>query len=149
MSESWGPEEVASPGAAPEVAAKVLYGRRLMPAGRVLVVLLVSLLTWTLLYAPAMKRAAEASPIGTRRTLSLAILTPIAAVSDWIGLNQLADTIERAVGRDEGKSGGAFVPPPEDIPIAPPDDPDDRTTETAAGRTNPSACRRRSGSSVW
>ena len=125
MSESWGPDEVASAAAAPELAAKVLYGRRLMPAGRVLVVLLVSLLTWTLLYAPAMKRAAEASPIGTRRTLSLAILRPLAAVSDWIGLDQLADAIERAVGHDVGRTGGAFVPPPEDIPVAPPDDPDD------------------------
>ena len=122
MSESWGPEEVASAPAAPELAAKVLYGRRLMPAGRVLMVLLVSLLTWTLLYAPAMKRAAEASPIGTRRTLSLAILTPIAAVSDWIGLDQLADTIERAAGHDAGRPDRAFVPPPEDIPVAPPDD---------------------------
>jgi hypothetical protein len=125
MSESRGPDEVASAAEAPELAAKVLYGRRLMPAGRVLVVLLVCLLTWALLYAPAMKRAAEASPIGTRRTLSLAILSPLAAVSDWFGLDQLADVIERAVGRDEGKPGGAFVPPPEDIPVAPPDDPGD------------------------
>jgi hypothetical protein len=76
MSESRGPGEVASAAEAPELAAKVLYGRRLMPAGRVLVVLLVSLLTWTLLYAPALKRAAEASPIGARRTLSLAISSP-------------------------------------------------------------------------
>ncbi len=125
MSESRGRDEGTSAAQAPEFAAKVLYGRRLMPAGRVLVVLLVSLLTWTLLYAPALKRAAEASPIGTRRTLSLAILTPIAAVSDWIGLDQLAATIERAVGHDAGRTGGAFVPPPEDIPVAPPDDPDD------------------------
>ena len=126
MSESRGQDEVASAAGAPGLAANVLYGRRLMPAGRVLVVLLVCLLTWTLLYAPALKRAAEASPIGTRRTLSLALLTPIAAVSDWIGLDQLAITIERAVGRDTGKSDGAFVPPPDDIPVAPPDDPDDR-----------------------
>ena len=125
MSESRGQDEVASAAPAPELAAKVLYGRRLMPAGRVLVVLLVSLLTWTLLYAPTLKRAAEASPIGTRRTLSLAILTPIAAVSDWIGLDQLAATVERAVGHDAGKPDGAFVPPPEDIPVAPPDDPNE------------------------
>ncbi|MCD6022815.1 MAG: hypothetical protein K0R20_2525, partial [Actinomycetia bacterium] len=116
MSGSWGPDGTASAAEAPELAAKVLYGRRLMPAGRVLVVLLVALLTWTLLYAPALKRAAEASPIGTRRTLSLAILRPLAAVSDWIGLDQLADTIERAVGHEVGGTEGAFVPPPEDIP---------------------------------
>jgi hypothetical protein len=117
--------ETTAPGiAAPEIAAKVLYGRRLMPAGRVLVVLLVSLLTWTFLYAPMMKRAAEASPLGARRTISLAVLTPIAAVSEWIGLDELAGTIERAVGRDRGRPGGAFVPPPEDIPLAPEEDPE-------------------------
>jgi hypothetical protein len=94
-----------------------------MPAGRVLVVLVVCLLTWTLLYAPTMKRAAEASPIGVRRSISLAVLTPFAAVSEWVGLDALAGTIERAAGRDRGRPGGAFVPPPENIPVAPPEDP--------------------------
>ncbi|HWL90445.1 MAG TPA: DUF459 domain-containing protein [Actinomycetota bacterium] len=108
-----------------ESPSKALYARRLMPAGRVLVVLLVTLLAWTLLYAPIMKRAAEASPLGTRRSVSLAILTPIAAVSDWIGLNELANTIERAVGKDLGGPGGAFVPPPEDIPVTPPEENED------------------------
>jgi hypothetical protein len=109
-----------------ESAAKVLYGRRLMPAGRVLGVILVTLLTWTVLYAPSMKRAAEASPIGARRAVSLAVLKPIAAVSEWIGIDELAGSIERAVGRDPGRPGGAFVPPPGDIPVAPTDgDPGD------------------------
>jgi hypothetical protein len=93
-----------------------------MPAGRVLIVILVALLTWTCMYAPTLKRAAEASPLGLRRTVSLAVLTPVAAVSDWIGINELADTIERAVGKDPDRGGSAFVPPPEDIPVAPPDD---------------------------
>src|SRR5688572_2350745 len=105
-------EPVASP-------ARALYGRRLMPAGRVLVVILVTLLVWTVLYAPTMKRAAEASPLGVRRTVSLAVLAPLAAVSDWIGISELANTIERAVGRDPVDPGGAFVPPPEDIPVTP------------------------------
>jgi len=95
-----------------------------MPAGRVLVVILVTLLVWTVLYAPTMKRAAEASPLGVRRTVSLAVLAPLAAVSDWIGISELANTIERAVGRDPGKPGGAFVPPPEDIPVTP-EEPDE------------------------
>jgi uncharacterized protein len=109
---------------APEVrsvehVAKALYGRRLMPAGRALGVILVTLLTWTVLYAPALKRAAEASPIGARRAVSLAVLKPIAAVSEWIGIDELAGSIERAVGRETGRQGGAFVPPPGDIPLAP------------------------------
>ena len=107
-----------------ENPAGVLYARRLMPAGRVLVVILISLLVWTVLYAPTMKRAAEASPLGARRTVSLAFLRPIAAVSDWIGLNELAGSIERVVGRDQGRPGGAFVPPPEDIPLTPEGDDD-------------------------
>jgi len=111
----------------------VRYGRRLMPAGRALGVILVSLLTWTLLYAPTMKRAAEASSLGARRTISLAVLRPIAAVSEWIGLDELAGTIERAVGRDVGRPGGAYVPPPEDIPVAPEDDPDDPDGDGSGG----------------
>lgn len=111
-------------GRAEENPSRVVYARRLMPAGRVLVVILVSLLVWTVLYAPTMKRAAEASPLGARRTVSLALLRPIAAVSDWVGLNELAGSIERAVGRDQGRPGGAFVPPPEDIPITPDGDDD-------------------------
>jgi hypothetical protein len=108
-----------------QAPAKAAHGRRLMPAGRVLVVILVTLLVWTVLYAPTMKRAAEASALGIRRSVSLAVLRPIAAVSDWIGMSELAATIERAVGRDPGKAGGAFVPPPEDIPVAPDDGEDD------------------------
>jgi hypothetical protein len=100
-----------------------------MAAGRTLVVILVTLLTWTLLYAPTMKRAAEAAPIGARRTVSLAVLSPIAAVSEWIGIDEVAESIERAVGQDRGRPGGAFVPPPEDIPVAP----DDGNTDPHGG----------------
>ena len=46
------------------------------PPARVLVVMLVCLLTWTVLYAPALERASEAQPLGTRRTVSLWVLRP-------------------------------------------------------------------------
>jgi hypothetical protein len=123
MSQPRAPEE-GKPERQAGSAAPVQYARRLMPAGRVLIVILVTLLAWTLLYAPTLKRAAEASPIGARRTVSLALLRPISAVSDWIGLNELAGSIERAVGRDQGRPGGAFVPPPEDIPLTPEEEED-------------------------
>jgi lysophospholipase L1-like esterase len=119
-----------------ESPARVLYARRLMPAGRVLVVILVTLLAWTLLYAPTLKRAAEASPLGARRTVSLAVLRPVAAVSDWIGLNELAGSIERAIGRDQGRPGGAFVPPPEDIPLTPEGDEDPSSGNGGNGGQN-------------
>jgi uncharacterized protein len=111
--------------------AKALYGRRLMPAGRVLVVVVVALLTWTCIYAPTLKRAADASAIGVRRTVSLAFLTPIAAVSEWVGVDELAAAIERAAGRTTGSPGGPFVPPPEDIPLAPRDARPDRDGQGA------------------
>ena len=104
--------------------ARSPYGRRLMPAGRVLGVMLVMLLGWTLLYAPTLKRAAEASPEGARRSVSIAVLTPIAAVSEFFRLDSLAETIERAVGRFP-RPGGPFVPPPDDIPtVVPEPEPD-------------------------
>jgi hypothetical protein len=95
-----------------------------MPAGRGLVVMLVTLLAWSLMYAPALKRAAEASPLGARRTVSLVVLTPIAAVSEFLRIDALAETIERAVGRAP-REGGAFVPLPDDLPVVPrePNDP--------------------------
>ena len=99
-----------------------------MPAGRGLVVMLVTLLAWTLMYAPALKRAAEASPLGARRTVSLVVLTPIAAVSEFFRIDALAETIERAVGRVP-REGGAFVPLPDDLPVVPRDPNDPRTGE--------------------
>src|SRR5665809_82505 len=75
-------------------------GRRAAPAGRVLLVMLVGLVLWLLLAAPSMKRSAEASPDGARRTVSLALLTPIAAASDLLGLEEASDAVERALGRD-------------------------------------------------
>ena len=59
-------------------------GRQTMPAGKVLVVLLVALLVWGALSAPSLKRASEAQPLGTRRTVSLWVLRPVAAISDFV-----------------------------------------------------------------
>ena len=132
----------AHDGRSEENPATVLHARRLMPAGRALVVILVSLLVWTVLYAPTMKRAAEASPLG-RPTHGVARFPQTDRRRELIGSgsNELAGSIERVVGRDQGRPGGAFVPPPEDIPLTPPgdDDPHDNggTAATTARRPRP------------
>ena len=88
-----------------------------MPAGRVFIVMLVCLLVWAFLFAPTMKRAAEASPDGARRTVALAVLTPFVAISDALQITKLTDAVEQALGRDPDEApGGGIVVPPEPIP---------------------------------
>jgi hypothetical protein len=92
-------------------------GRRTMPAGRVLIVMLVCLLTWGFLYAPSLKRSSEAQPLGTRRTVSLWILRPLAAVSNVLQFTRITDAIQGAVGRDpDAAPGGVVAPDPDPLP---------------------------------
>ena len=95
----------------------VPQGRQTLPAGRAIVVILGCLLTWTLLYAPALERSSKAQPLGARRTWSLIVLRPLAAVSDVTRLSSLADSVRRAAGRDPGSLPGAE---PEPLPSGPP-----------------------------
>jgi uncharacterized protein len=93
-------------------------GRRGMPAGRVLVVLLLGILLWGLLYAPELKRSSETQPEGLRRTLSLAILNPVVWVEDRVGLTRLIDNATQALGRhpNEAVGGGSDVDPLPSVP---------------------------------
>ena len=70
--------------------------RRLGPAGRVLVMGVVCFLVWALMAAPALKRSAQASPLGARRTAALAVLGPLARISSLLSLDRagiLADGV--------------------------------------------------------
>ena len=71
-----------------------------MPAGRALVVIVVTLLVWTVLYAPELRRSAEAGAVGTRRTVSLALLAPLVWLTDHVGAHGRGDAASRAAGRD-------------------------------------------------
>lgn len=109
------------PGRTHDLIDRPPKGRRPMPAGRGLIVMLVTLLVWTLLYAPELKRSAQTHPEGTRRNVSLAVLTPLAWISDHVGLTAVTDAVARAVGRDPlgqvgGGTGGDDVEP---LPTAP------------------------------
>jgi uncharacterized protein len=93
--------------------------RRTMPAGRVLVAILVGLLVWTLLYAPELKRSAEAQPDGIRKTVALAVLGKVVWVEDRLRLTGLVDDATSALGRNPAAAvgGSADVDP---LPPAPP-----------------------------
>jgi uncharacterized protein len=73
--------------------------RQLGPAGRVLVVGLVCFGLWSLLAAPGLKRSAEGSPIGLRRTASLAVLRPLSRISAFLGLDRVGRQADRMLGR--------------------------------------------------
>ena len=70
-----------------------------MPAGRTFIVIAVCLLVWALLYAPELRRSAEARPVGTRRTVSMSLLAPLVWISDHVGLTSVTDAVSRAAGR--------------------------------------------------
>ena len=98
--------------------------------------MLVCLGGWALLFAPTMKRAAEASPDGARRTAALVVLSPFVAISDVLQITKLTDGVERALGRDpEEAPGGVIVVPPEPIPTVP----GEGTGTRAKARSTPAA----------
>src|SRR5262245_30324548 len=74
--------------------------RRLGSAGRVLVLATVCLLGWALLSAPDLLRSAQASPIGARRTVAIAVLRPISRLSEMLGLDRLTGGTDRVLGHD-------------------------------------------------
>ena len=93
--------------------------RHAMPAGRVLVTLLVGLVVWALLYAPELQRSSETQPDGIRKTVSLDVLRPIVWVEDRLGMTRLIDNASRALGRhpNEAVGGdGAVDPLPPAVP---------------------------------
>jgi hypothetical protein len=106
----------------PTLEAPEPGGRQTMPAGRVLIVMLVCLLVWGFLAAPQLRRASEAQPLGTRRTMSLWLLKPLASISNVIQLTKLTDGVSSALGRDPNAAPGGTidVPPPDELPTAGP-----------------------------
>ncbi|MEX2275180.1 MAG: DUF459 domain-containing protein [Actinomycetota bacterium] len=74
--------------------------RRRVPAGQVFVAVLIALGLWVFLDAPALERAAEASPIGTRRSVALFFLKPVAATTRFLQLDNVRGAVDAAVGRD-------------------------------------------------
>jgi uncharacterized protein len=102
------------PGGSPPPAS-----RRTVPAGKALSAIVVGLFVWLVLAAPSLRRAAEASPIGARRTVALAFLRPLSSVSQFLQLDHVHNAIARAIGRDPSEEPGAAAIAP--VPVASPE----------------------------
>ena len=68
---------------------------------------------WFLLYAPTLQHNAQVSPVGTRRTVSLDVTGPVAAVSRALQLSHIVSITGRGNGvADGGPAGGLTVAGP-------------------------------------
>ena len=134
--------------------AEVAATRRRLPWTRVLLICVIAFAVWLLLFAPTLQHNAQVSPVGTRRTLSLDILGPIAATSRGLQLSHIVSETDAATGRSGNRpgNGSSFstlgpshhtVPPPGGtVPTTSPGRgtaPTSTTPTTAVAALHPSA----------
>ena len=74
-------------------------GRRLSPAGSVLVAALIGLGLALFLNAPGLKKSAQSLPYGARRSVAVAFATPVAAVSHFFYLDRPGQWARSALGK--------------------------------------------------
>jgi uncharacterized protein len=84
-------------------------GRRTLPWPRVLRICVVAFLVWLLLFAPTLQHNAQVSPVGTRRTVALDVLGPIAATSRALQLSHIVSWTDEATGRTGNQPGNGTV----------------------------------------
>jgi uncharacterized protein len=120
-------------------------GRRTMTASRALLAIVVCLVMWGLLFSPVLERNAESGPIGARRTAALAVLRPLAAISNALSVGRTTGAVMRALGRDpDAPAGGELMLPDFDLPpipsqpvTSPPPPPPSPQAETHSGAPSP------------
>ncbi len=64
---------------------------------------------WLLLDAPTLLHSAQDSPLGTRRSVAMTVLRPVADVSDALGLSHVVGGANRAIGRTGNSVSGSGV----------------------------------------
>ena len=79
---------------------------RTLPWRTVLGLMAASLAIWLLLDAVTLEHNAEVSPLGTRRTVALTILRPLAAISRFTQVSRIESAANGALGRTTTGSGG-------------------------------------------
>jgi hypothetical protein len=81
-----------------------------VPWRRVLTIGVVCFGLWFLLDAPSLQHSAQVSPLGSRRTVSLDVVGPMAALSRTLGLSSVVGSADRALARTPGGGPALAVP---------------------------------------
>jgi uncharacterized protein len=96
-------DELGAPEGEPAAATSLPPdGRARAPWTRVLALGLAAFALWFLLFAPTLQHNAQVSPVGKRRTVSLDIVGPVAALTRTLQLSRIVS----ATGRENGQIGG-------------------------------------------
>ena len=91
------------------VSAEVAATRQRLPWTRVLFICVLAFLIWLLLFAPTLQHNAQVSPVGTRRTVALDILGPVADTSRALQLSRIVSETDAATGRTGNRPGSGSV----------------------------------------
>jgi uncharacterized protein len=117
-------------------------GRARAPWTRVLALGLGGFALWFLLFAPTLQHNAQVSPVGTRRTVSLDLVGPVAALSRGLQLSHIVSATGREQSMPGGTNGLQVIGPavhrdhPRTAPVLPTGAP---TTTTTTNPKNPTA----------
>jgi lysophospholipase L1-like esterase len=80
-------------------------GRARAPWTRVLALGVGAFALWFVLFAPTLQHNAQVSPVGTRRTVGLDVVGPVAALSRALGLSHIVSLTGRGNGLSSGSVG--------------------------------------------
>jgi hypothetical protein len=94
-----------SPPHTPPALKEGTDARQRAPWTRVLRICVAAFLLWLLLFAPTLQHNAQVSPVGTRRTVALDLLGPIAATSRALQLSHLVSFVDEVTGRTGNQPG--------------------------------------------
>jgi len=93
-------------------------GRVRLPWTRVLLLGVLAFALWFLLFAPTLQHNAQVSPVGTRRTISLNLTRPFAALSRALQLSRIVSGTGRENDQPGGTAGLIISGPRVDAPKA-------------------------------
>jgi len=88
--------------------ARPVPGRAHVSWRHVLLAGLLCFAVWLTLDAPTLLRSAQAAPLGTRRSVAIILLRPLADVSNALGLSHVVGGADRAIGRTGNTGTGVL-----------------------------------------